>query len=293
MMRKAMNRMRGIGAVCAASFDAWIHAPRVAVMGLCVVAYCLLQAEGNARSLQVNGIPVTLTLTEMLFIKLNNGFYEMASLLFLVMVSELLRRIAYQEDMLLRSSKIRWLLGQAAYCVLTVLSMMLCLSALYLLFSWLGGARGLGNAFSETALIEAEQYSQWESLIPLYIRQSTTPWGACLMAAGPMFFFWLSMVLLFLLLGLLGRQMLGPMIYGFLLFFNVAVLVEMFPGGIQTPVSFSTLAAISSRAMGSDTELQLLREALLGYVTACAALMLALMLTVKRADLSFREENRE
>lgn len=102
-----------------------------------------------------------------------------------------------------------------------------------------------------------------------------------------------AMVLLFLLLGLLGRQMLGPMIYGFLLFFNVAVLVEMFPGGIQTPVSFSTLAAISSRAMGSDTELQLLREALLGYVTACAALMLALMLTVKRADLSFREENRE
>ena len=292
-MRKAIQTMRGIGAVCAASFDAWIHAPRVAVMGLCVVVYCLLQAEGNARSLQVNGIPVTLTLTEMLFIKLNHGFYEMASLLFLVMVSELPRRIAYQEDMLLRSSKIRWLLGQAAYCVLTVLSMMLCLSALYLLFSWMGGARGLGNAFSETALIEAEQYSQWESLIPLYIRQSTTPWGACLMAAGPMFFFWLSMVLLFLLLGLLGRQMLGPMIYGFLLFFNVAVLVEMFPGGIQTPVSFSTLEAISSRAMGSDSELQLLREALLGYAAACAALMLALILTVKRADLSFREESRE
>lgn len=291
-MRKLWKWIKKAGIISTTNFDAWVHTPRVIAMGLCVIIYCFLQAEGNYREMRVNELYISLTLPEMLFLKLNQGFYTMASLLFLVMVSELPRRISFQDAIILRSSRAQWLFGQILYCCWMVICMVLSMSLLYLVFSQLGGARGFSNTFSETALIEAGQYAEYESLIPHYIRVNMTPWGACILASIPVLFFWLTMVLFFLLLGLIGNQMIGPMIYGFLLFINVTVLMEAMPGTVSTPVNFSTLAAITERSYAGK-ELQTIKDVIIGYLTACAALLLLLLLIVKKSDLGGFHGNKE
>ena len=115
--QKVFRPFKGVAAMAGANFDAWIRSPRVWVTALCVVVYCLLQAINSPAEHQVNGLSPAFTLPEMLFLRMTEGFFIMASLLFLVMVSELPRRINYQYSMLMRASRGRWLLSQALYCL--------------------------------------------------------------------------------------------------------------------------------------------------------------------------------
>lgn len=286
-----MNDIRSIRKMATANFDAWIHTPRVIVMGLCLVVYSFLQAEASANEMKVNGVMIALTVPEMLFFKLNQGFFIMASLLFLVMISEIPRRIAFQEKMLLHSSRTKWILSQILYCVWMVAVTIIALSCFYILFAALFGARGLTGEFSETALINAGQYTEYESLIPQYIRSSMSAWSACLLAIIPMFLFWFSMALVILLLGLMGYQFLGPVLCGIVLFFNISTLLEAFPGVIRTPVSFSTLSSIT-RAYPHE-EFVKLREAVAGYAIFISLFMIGLVITAKRTDLRFGSGDKE
>lgn len=286
---KQLKPFRGVGAMAAANFDAWIRSPRVWVTALCVAVYCLLQALNSPAEHQVNGLSPAFTLPEMLFIRLNEGFFTMASLLFLVMVSELPRRINYQYSMLMRASRGRWLLSQVVYCLWMAASMVLTLSALYCLFALPYAAKGSG--WAEDALIQAGEYAQYEALIPAYIRQNFTPWGANLLAMGPMFLFWFVMALVILLFSLLGAPMLGPMVFGTILFAHVSILVEALGRGFVSPVSFSSLAAIAHRYRGE--EMEMLGRVGIGYLAAIISLLAALFISAKRAELVFYSGNRE
>ncbi|MEZ7872545.1 MAG: hypothetical protein QMB53_02010 [Eubacteriales bacterium] len=287
--QKVFRPFKGVAAMAGANFDAWIRSPRVWVTALCVVVYCLLQAINSPAEHQVNGLSPAFTLPEMLFLRMTEGFFIMASLLFLVMVSELPRRINYQYSMLMRASRGRWLLSQALYCLWMAAAMVAALVILYCLFALPYAAPGGG--WAEDVLIQAEAYAEYEALVPTYIRQGFSPWGACLLAAGPMFLFWFVMALVILLFSLLGAPMLGPLFYGTALFAPVTILVEAFQNGFPSPINYSTLSNIVYRFRGE--EIARLWQVGLYYLVAIALLLGALYLSAKRADLTFYAGNRE
>ena len=75
-----------------ANFDAWIRTPRVWVMVLCTIVYAVMQSVTDTGGYYAYDIELFPGVWEKLFVKWNNGFYVMGSLLFLVMVSELPRK---------------------------------------------------------------------------------------------------------------------------------------------------------------------------------------------------------
>lgn len=185
--QKVFRPFKGVAAMAGANFDAWIRSPRVWVTALCVVVYCLLQAINSPAEHQVNGLSPAFTLPEMLFLRMTEGFFIMASLLFLVMVSELPRRINYQYSMLMRASRGRWLLSQALYCLWMAAAMVAALVILYCLFALPYAAPGGG--WAEDVLIQAEAYAEYEALVPTYIRQGFSPWGPAFWRRGRCFCF--------------------------------------------------------------------------------------------------------
>jgi hypothetical protein len=281
--------LKGIAAMAAANLDAWFHSPRVWMMMICVAVYCLLQASNDAQALLVNGNPIPLTYPEMLFWELDKGFSLMSSLLFLIMVSELPRRIGYQNHMLVRTTRLHWVMAQCLYCMWMVLSMILMLILLYSIFALPHAVHGSG--FVENELIQAGQYKEQEALIPTYIRQSTTPITACLLAILPMFFFWITMVLIILLFGLMGLSLLGPLIYGFLLLAHVTLLFEAMPSWLKLPIDFSSLHNITAEY--PKEEFSRLRNVLAGYIVLDGLLIAILCLIGKKAELVFFAGNKE
>ena len=275
--------------IASANLDAWVRSPRVAAMLLCLMVYCAMQVLIDAQTMQVRGVPIALTVPELIFIKLNNGFYLMASLLFLVMVSEIPRRINYQNYMLMRATRSRWVMSQCLYCLWLVVLTILALVVVYAAMASLSS--GWGAGFTENILIEQGQYEEYESLVPQFVRYGMTPWTACLLAAVPMFFFWMTMVLLILLLGLMGQPLLGPMIFGFLLLAQVTIFWEALPTGFPLPYNFANLYEIT--AAYPEQELQRLTGVLMGYGSLCAGLVGLLLLVGRRADFVFYTDNKE
>lgn len=291
MHKKQLHRrpFQGLTDMAAANLDAWLHSPRVWMMMICIAIYCLIQSAGDPQTLQVNGSPIPFTYPELLFIKLNSGFFLMSSLLFLIMVSELPRRISYQNLMLIRTTRLRWVMSLCLYCLWMVLFAILMLILLYSMFALPHAAHGAG--YTEDALIKAGQFMENEALIPTYIRQSTTPFTACLLAIVPMFFFWMTMVFVILLLGLMGLPLLGPVVYGFLLLSHVTLLHEAMPQWLRLPVAFSTLRNITIDFPAE--EFSRLLKTITGYIILDGALIAGLCFVGKKAELVFYSENKE
>ena len=119
------------------NLDAWVNSPRVLSMIVCMVVYCVMQGVVDQGGFWVAGIELQLTLPEKLFVKLYNSFYNMGSLLFLVMVSEIPRRIPFQHMMLIRSTRRKWITSQCLYCALMVMLTILLLCMTYMLVVFL------------------------------------------------------------------------------------------------------------------------------------------------------------
>ena len=135
------------------NLDAWVNSPRVLSMIVCMVVYCVMQGVVDQAGFWVAGIELQLTLPEKLFVKLYNSFYNMGSLLFLVMVSEIPRRIPFQHMMLIRSTRRKWITSQCLYCALMVMLTILLLCMTYMLVVFPDSP--LGNTFTDNEFIAA------------------------------------------------------------------------------------------------------------------------------------------
>lgn len=268
------------------NLDAWLNSPRVLLMALCVIVYGVMLAVGDRQGFWAAGISVPLTLPEKLFVNLYNSFYNMGSLLFLVMVSEVPRRIPFQHVMLIRSTRRKWVASQCLYCAMMVLLTMALLSAVYTLIILPGSS--LNAAFTDDGFIAAGLYEQEESFIPAYIRQHFTPWSACAFTAIPMFFFWYTMALVILLCSMLGHPLLGPSIYGSILMGKTTILMECLPHWLKLPTDFSSLGAIVQNC--AQGELRHAAFVLAIYLGVVAAMILLLMRIASHADFTFFDE---
>ncbi|MEG0513789.1 MAG: hypothetical protein RR653_13860 [Clostridia bacterium] len=272
--------------IALSNMDSWVRSPRVWTMVVCAVVYCIMQVVVDTSGFWVMGMKLELTLPEKLFTKVYNGFYSIGSLLFLVMVSEIPRRISFQQFLLVRASRVRWMLAQCVYCAMMVLSMILLLTTAYLLIALPGSSTS--STFTDTQYIQAGCYEQEDAFISAFIRKSFTPWTACLFAGVPLFLFWYTMVLMILMLSLLKHPLLGPSVYGFLLLARSTLLVECLPSGLILPTDFSSLGAIIAEHVGSEAQRLMVVISL--YIVFDALLIYLLFLIVRRMDFCIFEE---
>jgi len=281
-----MRREHAVTQMALSNLIAWINSPRVLSMIVCMVVYGIMQGVVDQAGFGVEGIALPLTLPEKLFVKLYNSFYLMGSLLFLVMVSEIPRRIPFQYMMLIRSTRRKWIVSQCLYCAFMVVLTILLLSMTYMLAVFPDSP--LGNTFTDDAFIEAGYYEQEESFIPAYIRSRFTPWSACLIAAVPMFFFWYTMVLVILLCSMMGHPMLAPSLYGLILFAPITLLTECLPSWLVLPTDFNSLGAIVSECVGG--ELSRLGAVLIGYLAVDTGLIFILDRMALHTDFAFFDQ---
>ncbi len=281
-----MKREHAVTKMALSNLDAWVNSPRVICMIVCMVVYCIMQGAVDHGDFWAAGISLPLSLPEKLFVKLYNSFFSMGSLLFLVMVSEIPRRIPFQHMMLIRSTRRKWIASQCLYCALMVVLTILLLCVTYMIVVLPNSP--LENTFTDNRFIEAGYYDQEESFIPAYIRNSFTPWSACLVAAVPMFFFWYTMVLVILLCSMMGHPLLAPSLYGFILLAPVTLLTECLPSWLVLPTDFCSMGVIVSECI--EGELSHLAVVLIGYLIVDIGLIFILYRIARRTDFAFFDQ---
>lgn len=284
MHKHLIKYTKSIFVMAKANFDSWMHSPRTWIMLAFVITFCYIVTNSFIHG--VEGLGYKLHFGESLFYMLYNGCnITMTSILFLITVSELPRQIGFQYDMLIRSTRIQWLISQLVYCLWMALCMLVLTVFSVSLFIFPTAQHGQG--WSETTLIASGSLQGHEALIPAFIRHSFSPQIACLYAMLPMLLFWLAMVFVILLFSLLGVPLVGVMTYGLMLVANVVFLVETF-GGFPMPVYFATLSNITSG--WPENELVKFAEAMVGYGATILALLTCMFIRVKKTELTFHFE---
>ena len=278
---------QGILSMATANFDSWMRSPRTLVMLLFIIAICYLQMCGYKMTLETTGY--TMHFGETIFYEFNFGCnIQMTTALFLIMVSELPRRISFQQYSLIRSSRWRWTMAQILYCFMMVVAMLLLILLFISLFALPLVTEGGG--WSDTERIEQGFIQPEEALIEEYIRNQFSPLEAFMIAIIPTFFFWFVMVLVILLFGIWGKAVFGVLVYAFIMLAHVTIYFEYFPIPISMPIHFATLRNLVIGREGQ--EIAELMKAIAGYVVLLAGLVITMLISAKRVELDFYADNK-
>ena len=128
--RKRGNIFSSTAAMIQGNLDAFWRTPRTLLMMVFIVCCCFLTVRGYATGLARKNY--TMNMEESIAWFLMTGFnsFNLTSVTFLIMVSELPRRIPFQQYTLIRSTRVRWIVAQMLYCLLLVVLMLVVLIAL-------------------------------------------------------------------------------------------------------------------------------------------------------------------
>lgn len=278
---------QGILSMALANFDSWLRSPRTMLMLLFIAAICYLQMCGYEMTLVETGY--TMHMGETLFYEFNFGCnMPMTSVLFLIMVSEVPRQIAYQQVLLIRSSRHRWMAAQILYCIMMVVSMLLLLICISLMAIPLVTA---GTGWSDTVRIASGQIEPYEALINEFILENFFPFSALLLSFIPIFCFWLTMVFVILLFGVWHAPVFGVLTYAFLMVANVTILFEAFPFPLILPIQYATLDGIIAGQTG--LEVTHIVKTIGVYIFIILGLITGMMLSSKLIELNFHAENKQ
>lgn len=262
----------------------WFYSPRTLISGLVIMALTYMNARSYAFLLESNALYSHFA--EAAFYYLSSGFgnLSLVSALFLVMMSEVPRRTAYQNMMMIRASRIRWLLSQILFCMLVTGLMIGLMLLLSMAMTWPHLTPGSG--WSDLERIAADPDAEWMvQLMPEYVR-SITPLVASLIAMLILFAFWFTMVVIILFCTLVGRPNFGLILYVFLLVLHVTVLWEQLPAWAQNmPVTFSTMASVANKF--PDQELSTMPIIIGVYAVVDAALIFCMYMKTRSMDLFF------
>ena len=281
-MRKAKPSVcRQMGACLYAHLSAWLHSPRTLVMGVILLLYTYMHAVNFRYMLSL--YDHTAHVGEMIFWYLNSGFnIVMTSTFLLIMVSEIPKRIAFQNSILARVPRSRWVISLVLFCIVVVLLMMVLMTAFCALLSL--PYTTPGNGWSDLERwAENPDYQYERQLVPEYIRV-LSPFQACLCAASVIFCFWLTMLLVILTCSVLGFPHAGLLLYMFILQFALTFLFEAVPG-MRTPIHYATLNNMALQF--PEKELATLPALLAVYLAIDAVLIAAMMFRVHHTDLQF------
>ena len=275
---------RQIRACVYSHFSAWLHSPRTIVMGVVILCFAYMHARSYGYTLSMRGY--TAHLGEMVFNYLDSGFnVVMTSTFLLIMVSEIPKRISFQNTMLIRITRRRWLASLILFCFVVVVLMLAFMTVFCAVLSLPYITPGSGWSDMER-LAENPDYQYEIPLIREYIRV-LSPFQACVCAATIVFFFWFTMLLVILLFSLFGQPNVGLLVYMFILEFALTFRFEMVPN-MRTPIHFATLAAVCNQFPGK--EIASLPLVLGIYVLIDVGMIAIMMLRVRHIDFCFSEK---
>lgn len=285
------NRERKVGqgvfSMALTNFDSWLRSPRTILMVLFIAAICYLQMCGYKMTLERTGY--TMHLGETLFYEFNFGCnMPMTTVLFLIMVSELPRQIAFQQYSLIRSSRGKWMIAQIVYCLMMVVAMMLMLFVFLLVMAL--PLVTPGGGWSDAERIAAKIIEPEDALIEKYIMERFSPATATILAMVPIFLFWFTMVSTILFFGVWKPPVLGVLVYAFIMVAHVTIYFEYFPFPISMPMHFATLQNLTNGYEGQ--EIGEIVNAFKGYGVILVSLISAILISAKRVELTFDNENK-
>lgn len=285
-MRKSTSH--AVATMARANLESWMGSPRTILMALFIFAICYIESGDYGLAFASFGhMPHW---DELLFYAFVYGCnMRTTSVLFLITISEIPRRMAYQHQHLIRAGRTAWVKAQLLYCLWAVLFMQLLMALSMSLFLIPYTAPGWG--WTEPGLVARGLLLEEECAIPLAVSSSLSPLAANLLAQIPIFLFRFVMVAVILLMSLYGQGVLGVFIYAFILIANRTILVEAFYG-IVLPTDFSTLSGIVNTFQshewfaGASQEAVVLITAV-GYGIVLCILFGMMVHRGKRCDLSF------
>ncbi len=269
-----------------ANFDCWVRSPRTILMIVFTIATTWMIARGYINTLEY--LDFSMNYSESMayvFMTGLNGI-GLSSLTFLVMISEIPRRIPFQQYTIIRSSRMKWISAQILYCLLLVIVMLLLnfiISSIFII-----PYTSEGTLWSDNLRIEKGMETEL-ALIPKWVRAHYTPWQAFAVSVLPIFLFWFVMILTQLLFSLLGKPAIGTSIYSVVLFSSIIFYFESFIG-FEPPMTFTTLLKIVYQY--EDVYQNRLITVFSCYGAIIVALISAIMFIAKRMDTPIYSMNK-
>lgn len=281
--RSTHNRVKLISNMAWTNFDTWIHAPRTLLMFMFITIECFMLIRGLVQMQKIYFGGRALHLVEMLVYRMAAGCnLPVTSILMLVMVNELPRRIRVQHYMMMRSDKKYWLSGQILYLFMIVASMIAMVTLSMIIFALPYAEPGYG--WSDIARINANESTWEEAILPTYLIKTFTPLQALFFCMIPLGLFWLLMMFIILLTGLLGSSLVGTLICAFILVAQVTFLFDGFSWA-RFPIEYGSYNGITMRCIGNEA-IGLIRT-FGGYAIAIGALLFLMFRRVRKIDFDF------
>ena len=280
-----MREKHTLSATLRGHWSLWVHSPRTIIALAFVVMMTTMYTRGQRAIYEEVGY--ALHLGEMVFASVNQGFHLLnTSIGFLVMISEIPKRISWQKYALIRQSRGQWLTSLVVFSAI--------ISALFLAAMLLSAAlcslpyAAPGGGWSDLERLAADpDYSYEIQFTSEYIR-ALSPLAACALAAAVQLGYYMTLTLTVLAFALFDCGNVGVMICVLLVTSHITLLAELFPG-IVLPGLYGTLSNIASQAYGDEIGAAL--RTLGGYGAVMAALIAVMAARVQRMDLRF--EGRE
>lgn len=283
-----MHKMKAMRSMLQSLLVDWFISPRTIISGIVLIALAYMNARSFSYMLdsaQLYAYP-----GESIYYYLSSGFgnITLTSALFLIMMAEIPRQIAFQNMLLIRSNRRSWLTAQILFCGFATLLMTGIMLALSMLFSI--PSISAGSGWSDLERIAADPDAAWAlQLTSEYIWQ-LTPLQASISSFLILSFFWFTMTLIILFCTLFGKPNVGIIVYVSLLVLHVTVLWESLPAWMHyMPVNFATLQYIG--VTFPEQELQVVPYTVGAYVLIDLILMLAMSIKVKHMELFFMERS--
>lgn len=273
-----MNKARRVMTQLWGDFRLWLHAPRTLWMIMFMLVLCVLQVR---RPWQGYLRDYSLYANDIIIYHFFDGFnLMMSSSIFLLGCSEMPKRITWQQQSLIRSSRRSWLFAYVGQCFLMVFLTITMMVAVTLLLS-IGHIRP-GIGWSELERISQMDILSSDSIISPFLMENTTPIQGVLMCLTPLMLFWFTMLLVILLFGMTSHPQIGLLICAFATLSYVCVMD--FDGWVSL---FAIYRYTSLCRMDLETHgIAHFGKVMMGYGIIDAGLLALMTIVVKHIDFA-------
>ncbi|MGM9600151.1 MAG: hypothetical protein ACI3W5_01020 [Faecousia sp.] len=281
MLERAKKNTKWLGASVYGHFSLWAYSMRTILMTMFILLMTYMLVRSMENSISVNHFDVHMG--GVLFSYAYEGFNMiMTSVAFLVMMSEIPKRVSCQNYTILRLSRGKWLISLVAFCISIVFVFIILMFAFSAILSLSFVKPGTGWSDLERLALD-ENYIYELQFVETYIRM-LDPTVACALAASIIFLFWSTLAFLVLLFSLWNMQNFGVVFCVSLLLLNITILFENLPG-IKLPSHFATLSAVSSQVY--EHKFGFIAKVISGYLLLDTVLLLLMATRVRRMDIQF------
>ena len=216
---------------------------------------------------------MTMNVSEVTFFYAFMGFHTMmCGMIFFVMISEIPRRISFQQYALMRSGKLAWLNGQVLYCLGTVL----IYAGAMVLFSLLAACWRAPMGFGWSGAFRLPDV-RVAFPVPDWMLEKWTPITATLYSLVLPMLLWLTVTMVMMTFGLCGMPKAGFFLISFLLIISY-IYIQTDP-----PFTLDDVAAALYLYPASPGDIL---PTVRGYLIVNAALYGLMAARVKRHDIA-------